>query len=164
MCECNVKILYVVGVAGVSGRNARAAAKAWRLRRWSEGRRNWSTTWRVSRALFAPGNWTPGTSFISWRIGNSSASPITSRPRRKVRYNLYVTLWSFFFFLANLNLLLLRRNFILFQQSTAVFITNLILSKIFAVNLKIISHILQYMKLMKIIYLGWDVEHYLNTM
>lgn len=163
MCECNVKILYVVGVAGVSGRNARAAAKAWRLRRWSEGRRSWSTTWRASRAPFAPGNWTPGTSFISWRIGNSSASPITSRPRRKVRYNLYVTLSSFTF-LTNLNLLLLRCNFILFQHLIAVFITDSIFSQILAVNLEIILYILQYMKLIKIIYLRWDVKNYLNAM
>jgi len=44
MCECNVKILYVVGVAGVSERNARAAAKDWHLRRWYVGPRIWSTT------------------------------------------------------------------------------------------------------------------------
>lgn len=92
MCECNVKILYVVGVAGVSGQNARAAAKGWHLRRWYEGRRSSSITSRVSRALFALGNWTPAMNFISWKIGNSSASPITNRQRRKVRSNLCVTL------------------------------------------------------------------------
>lgn len=92
MCECNVKILYVVGVAGVSGRNARAAAKGWHPRKWYEGRRSSSTTSRVSRALFAPGNWTPAMNFISWKIENSFASPITSRRRRKVGSNSYVIL------------------------------------------------------------------------
>jgi len=85
MCECNVKILYVVGVAGVLERNARAAAKGWHLRKWYEGRRSLSIILRVSRALFALDNWTPAMNFISWKIENSSASPITNRRRRKVR-------------------------------------------------------------------------------
>lgn len=85
MCECNVKMLYVVGVAGVSGRNARAAAKDWHLRKWYVGLKNSSIISRVSRVPFVPDNWTPVTSFTLWRIENSSANPITNRLKRKVR-------------------------------------------------------------------------------
>lgn len=34
MCECNVKMLRAVGVAGVSGQNALDVARVWPLRRW----------------------------------------------------------------------------------------------------------------------------------
>lgn len=40
--ERNVKMLYVVGMAGVLGRNARAAAKDWHRLRSCVGRKSWS--------------------------------------------------------------------------------------------------------------------------